>query len=196
MVGLQAAVPPSTRGKDIPSASTPEATPRVSQAPAGVPAPNAIDADAPITPRTGAKPRAGKIESDDMNVSGAEAALEAMTSFRLAEAALQRGDIDGARRLAGKAVASDPSQADYVALLAWIRSMSGETEAIAGAVTAMSRILKNDASHERALLYRARLYVRTNRVKEAVADFNALLAVSPHHREAATELRVLKSRIV
>ena len=71
----------------------------------------------------GAPMNNGAVEIGDDGLADAEAALEAMQSFRLAEAALQRNDLAGAEKLAQKAVDGDPTQVDYVTLLAWIRAL-------------------------------------------------------------------------
>ena len=132
------------------------------------------------------------IDIGDDGLADAEAALEAMQSFRLAEAALQRKDIAGAQKLAQKAVDGDPTQSDYVTLLAWIRSLGNTPALIDEAINTMSRVLDEDPSSERALLYRGRLFARMNRNDQALADFNELLANNPQHREAQAEVRQLK----
>lgn len=128
--------------------------------------------------------------SDGM--ADAEAALEAMQSFRLAEAALQRNDVAGAEKLARKAVEGDPTQADYLSLLAWIRALGNAPAAVEEAIQTMSDVITEDPSNERALFYRAKLFARTNRIKEAIADYDELLGANPHHREAAAERRKLQ----
>lgn len=124
----------------------------------------------------------------------AERALEAMTNFRLAETALQRGDMPGAEALARKAVEGDPDQSEYKVLYAWIRAMGSAPTAVDEAIAVMTAVLDEDAGNERALLYRGKLYKRANKLKEAQKDFNALLATNPQHREAASEVRLLKLR--
>lgn len=143
----------------------------------------------------GGSPNNRAIEIGDDGLADAEAALEAMQSFRLAEAALQRNDIANAQKLAQKAVDGDPLQADYVTLLAWIRSLGNDPASVAGAIDTMTQVLGDDPSSERALLYRGKLLARTNRLQEALADFNELLASNPQHREAQAEVRQLKTRM-
>lgn len=143
----------------------------------------------------GGAPNNGAIEIGDDGLADAEAALEAMQSFRMAEAALQRNDVANALRLAQKAVEGDPSQADYVTLLAWISALGGHPASIEDAIATMTRVLGDDPSSEKALLYRGKLLVRTNRLQEALADFNELLGSNPQHREAQAELRQLKTRM-
>src|SRR5690606_29191056 len=109
-------------------------------------------------------------------MADAEAALEAMQSFRLAEAALRRNELSNAERLAQKAVDGDPTQADYVTLLAWVRAQSDDPKTIEESVATLSRVLLEDPSNERALLYRGKLLVRTNRLHDALNDYSELIA--------------------
>lgn len=141
------------------------------------------------------EPNRNAVDIGDAGLADAESALEAMQSFRLAEAALQRNDLAGAQQLAQKAVEGDPTQADYITLLAWIRALGNHPAAIEEAISTMTRVLGDDPSSERALFYRGKLFVRTNRLHEALADFTELLASNPQNRDAANEARVLKQKL-
>ncbi|MDB4940782.1 MAG: Translation initiation factor 2 [Labilithrix sp.] len=134
------------------------------------------------------------IDMGDAGLADAEAALEAMQSFRSAEAALQKNDLAAAQQLAQRAVQGDPTQADYLSLLAWVKALSGSAST-GEAVMTMSNILHDEPSNERALLYRGKLLARSNRLAEAVMDFTEILAGNPHHREAQTELRAAKAKL-
>ena len=136
------------------------------------------------------------IDRTNSEIANAERALEGMTHFRLAESALQRSDLTQAERLAARAVISDPDQTDYVALHAWIRAMSNATdEGTTEAIQTLTRLLVGEGGQlERALLYRGKLFKRMNRAREALRDFERLVQVNPRHREAATEVRLLKQR--
>jgi hypothetical protein len=125
-------------------------------------------------------------------VADAERALEAMTNFRLAETALQRGDLSLAERLSAKAFEGDPEQSEYRVLNAWVRAMGNNPRGIEQAIEVMTEVLRAEPNAERALLYRGKLYKRANRPKEALKDFEALLKVNPKHREGASEVRLLK----
>jgi len=140
--------------------------------------------------------RAGlAIEFGDDAVADAEAALEAMQHFRSAEAAIQRNDVASARLLAKKAVDGDPTQSDYLVLLAWTLAHGGDAQATVRAIREISNVLQDEPSNERGLLYRGRLYARMNHFEEAVADFDELLTTNPQNREAQAELRAIKSKI-
>ncbi len=125
----------------------------------------------------------------------ADAAQEAMTDFRMAEAALQRNDTRAALELAQKAAAGDPSQFDYVTLVAWIQALGGSPATMEQSIRELTRVLIEDPSNERALFYRGKLFARTSRLQEALNDFSDLLSANPQHREAAMELRLVKQRI-
>ena len=172
-----------SQSRPVPAAGTP----------ARVPAP-------PASPRAHGNGTSGNPDSTDKirldrDAAAADAVADAMTNFRMAEASLQRSDTAGALRLAEKAAAADPTQPDYLALAAWIRAMGGNPQSMEDAIRTLSRVLIEDPANERALLYRGKLLVRTNRLQEAMTDFTELLSSNPMHREAATEVRMLKQKM-
>src|SRR5262249_16238776 len=121
-----------------------------------------------------------------------ESQLEAITPFRLAESALQRGDVALAERLARKAAAGDPEHGDYLALYTWIRAMGTHSEGgIVEAILTLNKIIDAQES-DRALLYRGKLFKRIKKVREALHDFQRVLARNPNHREAASEVRLIR----
>jgi hypothetical protein len=204
--GTRPSVAPASSGR-LPAAPASKAAPRIAAAPRGsppsiAPAPQSKRGEESIEidmssgeskPATYSNPPT-EVAALAPEFEEAEKALEAMTNFRLAETALQRGDIAGAEALAKKAVEGDPEQSEYKVLFAWIRAMGSAPNAVDEAIEVMSAVLEEDAGNERALLYRGKLYKRANKLKEAQKDFNALLATNPQHREAASEVRLLKLR--
>jgi tetratricopeptide (TPR) repeat protein len=128
-------------------------------------------------------------------VTNAERALEAMTSFRLAESALQRNDLVQAERLAARAVTGDPEQIDYVSLHVWIHAtLAGDDDSAIEAIQTLTRLLAQEADNERALLHRGRLLKRVGRLREALRDLERVAALNPRNKEAAGEIRALKQR--
>jgi cytochrome c-type biogenesis protein CcmH/NrfG len=111
----------------------------------------------------------------------------------MAETALQRSDLVTAERLAKKAALADPDQPEYGALLAWILAMSGRPGVIESSISRLNAILQEDTTCETALLYRGKLFKRADRKTEAVRDFESVLEVNPKNREAASELRLLRT---
>lgn len=131
----------------------------------------------------------------DEGLAEAEAALEATSNFQLAESALRRNDIAVAEDHARRAVEGDPMQGDYITLLAWIRAQSGAPQAIDEAIRTMSKVLIEDPSNEKALLYRGKLLVRKNRFPEALIDLDELLSTNPQHREAQDLARQVRGKM-
>jgi hypothetical protein len=159
--------------------------------------PSMSDARGPNQPPATLSERPSPLGVDRTNseVANAERALEAMTHCRLAEAALERGDLSQAERLIARAVIGDPAQTDYVALHAWIRAvMSSKTEGFSEAIHTLSKLLAEDPDNERALVYRGKLLKKMNRMREALRDFERVLKTKPHHREAIQEVRLLKQK--
>ncbi len=136
-----------------------------------------------------AAPRPQAAEEDS------EALVQAMADFRMAEAALQRNETPLADELARKALAAEPLNPDYSALVAWTGALSGtKGDAIPLAIAKLNVILKDEPLCERALLYRGRLYKRAKRSAEALRDFTAVLDINPRHAEASIEVRLLKMK--
>jgi tetratricopeptide (TPR) repeat protein len=128
-------------------------------------------------------------------VSNAEGQLEAMTHFRLAEAALQRGELAQAERLAARAVSTDPEQVDYAALHIWIRAtIAGDDDSAIEGIQALTRFLAKESDNERALLLRAKLMKQVGRVREAQRDFERVITMNPRSKDAAAELKSMKGR--
>lgn len=122
----------------------------------------------------------------------ADRSLEAMGRFRLAEAAVVKGDFLTAESLAREAIELDSEPIDYRAMLVWVRSQSTPTERLAEPLDALTDLLVEHPEHPRTLLYRARVLRRQGRTREAILDYEAHLAVSPKSKEALAELKALR----
>jgi hypothetical protein len=193
----QAAPSPGFAAPSIPAPSplpTRVETPSPAQAPVSItpakPSWTPAQAPASVAPR-----RPPPAPTSEAAMAEAERALDAMTDFRLAEAALQRSDVAGAEKLAQKAVLADPDQVEYAALLAWVRAMSGNPTVVTESIQRLNAVIDADSTCERALLYRGKLLKRTDRSREALRDFEAVLEVNPKNKEAASEARLVKMRL-
>jgi hypothetical protein len=120
--------------------------------------------------------------------------VQAMTDFRLAETALDRGQNVQAGELAKKALAAEPTNLEYAALVAWTNALGVQKDALPLAIAKLNVILQEDARCVRALLYRGRLYKRIKRSTEALRDFSAVLETDPRNAEAAMEVRLLRMK--
>jgi hypothetical protein len=175
-MGFDAAGPVSVRAGD-----------RMTPVLARTPPPPPVQPSAPVVGRVAEEP----VDGDDVE---AERALRSMEDLRLADAALNRGEVATAQRLAESAVAGSPEDPDARALVAWLRSVGGQAQAIAYSMAELGRILDDDPTHERSLLYRGRIHKRSGKAREAKVDFESLLEINPRHNEAASELRLLRSK--
>jgi hypothetical protein len=130
---------------------------------------------------------------DDV-LADAEAALEAMRHFQNAETAAVKGDWRTAEILAKKAVQGDDSEPRYQVLLAWVQSQAG-TQPIDDAIRAISKVLIEDPANEKGLFYRGKLLTKKNKLREALNDFDELLAANPNHPEAQSEVKALRAKL-
>ncbi|MBI2892244.1 MAG: tetratricopeptide repeat protein [Deltaproteobacteria bacterium] len=124
----------------------------------------------------------------------AQRLLDAMNDFRLAQDALDRGELREAEELALRAVDGDPEQVDHLALLAWIRAQQGDAATVEESIATLTDVLDMEPGLIRALLYRGRLYKRTKRLEEALGDFEEVLQHNPRHQEATSEVAALRRR--
>jgi hypothetical protein len=197
--GLVPAPPPSVPGTERspgpprPSASTKAAAP-VARGPLGkplgTPRPGVTSANASSPGLRGKVASTSTTGEFDPGMAEAEAALEAMTNFRLAEASLQRGDAAMAEKLAQKAMQGDPHQLDYRALHAYITVVRGGSPD--RGLQDIAAVLAEDPNNERALLFRGKIFKSLLRNDEALADFEEVLAINPHHRDAQAEAKSLR----
>lgn len=135
------------------------------------------------TPKSiSAPPKAPKVER--------KRSADMLRELARIEQALSRKDLKGAQRIAVKAQDLDDRDPDLLALLVWIRALLGEVKAPA-AIGQLADLLKDAPDSIRARLFRAKLYKRENQIREAVADFEAVLADDPGNKDAVQELRLL-----
>ncbi len=153
----------------------------VQAAPPQTAPPPVVERQAPQTPRPAPAAPTGN-------------AAEAIALVRRAEQTLTHKDIQGAMRLATRAVERDPNIPQVNAFYAWVRMLAGEVTATQ-AIGMIDRVLRQDESCTPARLYRAKLLKRDDRIPEAVRDFELVVAAEPNNREAQNELRLLKLMI-
>jgi curved DNA-binding protein CbpA len=123
--------------------------------------------------------------------------LEASQLFQKAEALAKHEDYKRAEQLCRDAHQADPTQADYLALLAWIEAMhpgSQTPEATLDKVSILDRAIAVSDRCERAFYYRGMLYKRLGDPYLALADFRKAVALNPRATDAQSEARVLVSR--
>ena len=111
-----------------------------------------------------------------------------------ADEALAQRDPAIALRQATRAALLDPDNHEARSLVAWFHGQDGKPQHLAEALAELTSVLEDDPAQRRALFYRGQLRRRAGKPDEAMRDLESLLALDPHHRDAAEELRQLRSR--
>jgi len=119
--------------------------------------------------------------------------FEAEEHFHLGEMALRRDQFGTAETAFAKACDLAPDESEYQALYAWaMYCNASDRESVEGsAMGKMSSALLKSPKSVTTRLYHAKLLKIMGRIEEATASFRVLLKMSPGHREAELELRVL-----
>jgi len=115
--------------------------------------------------------------------------LEASSAFQRAEVLVKKKDYKGALQKASRAYELDPTQADHVALYAWIPGLE-KTTGLEDLVKLLDRAIEDDKENVRALWYRAQLLKKAGKHLRALKDFKEIVKLKPNHMEAKRELRV------
>jgi len=119
--------------------------------------------------------------------------LRAATAFQKAEVLMKRNNLPAALEEARKAVELDPSQADYIALLAWLEStqLNANLEEILARVEKAQRLEPNNT---RIRWYRGSLLKRMGKNGKAIGDFRFIVENDPRHTDAQREIRLYDMR--
>jgi tetratricopeptide (TPR) repeat protein len=126
-----------------------------------------------------------------------QAILEATLCFQKAEICFKRNDLGQAETLLRRAVELDGTQADYVALLAWVESLkphNQSVEAMIERIAEFDRAVALNGRCERAYFYRAMLYKRMGNDPAALRDFKMAFELNPRNVDAQREVRLIEMR--
>ncbi len=121
------------------------------------------------------------------------AILEAATEFQKAEIMLKRNDTAQAHEHARKALALDPEQADYLAMVTWLDSHKAEwigREKTLEKIGILDRCIKMNANSERAYFWRGMLFKRIDEGSKAIKDFKKASELNPRNLDALREVRL------
>ena len=123
--------------------------------------------------------------------------LESEESFRKGEAALRRDSISVAIKELEHAVSLNPEEPDYVAMLTWAKFCGAGDKMSVGAATrkALRSVIDRAPSNITARFYLGRVERMLGKDRDALALFEEVLELQPHHAEATAEVRVLQSRL-
>ena len=141
-------------------------------------------------------------EYDDLRKDGGGGAEEqeqvqrvirAATAFQKAEVLMKRNNSIAALEEARKALELDPSQADYIALLAWIEStqLNANLDELLLRVEKAQRMEPNNT---RIRWYRGSLLKRLGKNGKAVGEFRFIVENDPRHVDAQREIRLYEMR--
>ena len=143
-----------------------------------------------------------RTEYDELRKDGAGGAEEqeqvqrvirAATAFQKAEVLMKRGNNVAALEEARKAVELDPTQADYIALLAWVEStqLNANVEELLARVEKAQRMEPNNT---RIRWYRGSLLKRLGKNGKAIGDFRFIVENDARHVDAQREIRLYEMR--
>jgi tetratricopeptide (TPR) repeat protein len=114
-------------------------------------------------------------------------------NFQNAEIALAQHDLELAETLCRRAHEEEPRQAEYLALLAWLRTFRDDgasRAAIDEALEMFERALDLHPGCERAYMYRAQIRKASGDADGALSDFRSAHALNGNNVEAAREIRI------
>jgi len=153
-----------------------------------------------------------RAQYSNMLLRGGEAAIQAQdaqademaTKIFRAEEAFRQGEMALRRDALPQAVASfqeaaslQPNEADYQAMLAWAQFAAAPDKNAAGnnARKALTKAAELNRNSPTARFFLGRVERMLGKEKEALGHFQEVLRIKPNHSEAASEARVLESRL-
>ena len=134
--------------------------------------------------------RASRLVRDQARAEGAAAATRAIEEAR---ELIERKQFALAERLARQACDTDPGNAEYLALHAWLRMQSGDlsTPAFASQImAALDRAVMKAPESVLVRFYRAQVLKRLGRDEEAFRDFRFVARRAPEQIDAVREVRL------
>ena len=136
-----------------------------------------------------------KLTSEDDEQQRIQVVVQAATSFQKAEVLFKKRMLAAAELEAKRAHESDPEQADYLALLAWIQASKPNSELqLPQVLDQLNQALRVEPESEKTHFYRAQVLSRLGRQREALADYRFVVSKNPHHIDALREIRIWEMR--
>jgi tetratricopeptide (TPR) repeat protein len=123
--------------------------------------------------------------------------IEAATSFQKAEVCFKRGDLAHAEAFCRAALDGDPTQSDYLALMAWLLSLKPEyqsQEMTQKCVAMLTEAIRMNANAEKARYWRGMLLRRLGKGDAAMRDFKRAMEINPRNIDATREIRLYRMR--
>jgi tetratricopeptide (TPR) repeat protein len=123
--------------------------------------------------------------------------VEAATSFQKAEVCFRRNDLTSAETFCRKALVDDPTQPDYLAMLAWLIALKPENQDPAKTIDSihmLERAIDMSDKCERAYFWRGMLFKRLGKGDLAFRDFRRAAELNPRNIDAVREVRLYNMR--
>jgi curved DNA-binding protein CbpA len=136
--------------------------------------------------------RAEEARADDVAMK----VMQAEELFRQGEMALRRDQLPMAIDAFKQAVALQPNESEYQALLAWaVFAAAADKNALAGSTRkALQKAIEANERSVTARYFLGRVERMLGKEKEALEHFKDVLRIKPSHSEAASEARILEQR--
>jgi cytochrome c-type biogenesis protein CcmH/NrfG len=137
------------------------------------------------------------VSTTDSVDTGADPAAAAKEAFKRGQSRLRVENLEDAIIDLMRAVELAPNEVDYAATLAWARFChTTDKQALAPATReALAKAIRRSQSPETARFYLGRVERMLGRDQVALRHFREVLDLVPGHTEAASEIRVLESRL-
>jgi curved DNA-binding protein CbpA len=119
--------------------------------------------------------------------------LRATNAFQKAEVLVKRGNLAAAEKEARIAFEGDSSQADHVALHAWIQAQKPDAD-LQALLVQLEKAAKTEPNNLRVRWYRGQLLKRLGRAREALHEFRFIVERDPRHTDAHREVRLYAMR--
>jgi tetratricopeptide (TPR) repeat protein len=123
--------------------------------------------------------------------------VEAAQNFQKAEVFFKRNDLAQAEAFCRQALGADPTQPDYVALLAWLTALKPENqspEKTLASIKTLDKAIAMNGRCEKALYWRGMLHKRIGKIELASKDFKRVVEINPRNIDAAREVRLHQMR--
>jgi hypothetical protein len=137
--------------------------------------------------------RAEEAKADEMALR----VMQAEEAYRRGEMALRRNQLEHALAEFTKAIELQPSEAEYQAMFTWVKFATAPDKNAVAAQTRqeLQRAADQSGKNPTARFYLGRVERILGREREALAHFQEVLRLKPTHTDAASEVRVLESRL-
>ncbi|HEY1817382.1 MAG TPA: DnaJ domain-containing protein [Kofleriaceae bacterium] len=134
---------------------------------------------------------------DEKATATAMRAMHGEEAFRRGEMALRREQLDQALQEFTTALELQPTEPEYIAMLAWTKFAASTDKASIAAETRgkLTRAADQSDRSPAARFYLGRVERILGREREALSHFQEVLRIKPNHAEASSEIRVLEARL-